>query len=219
MEYVPPNTWPFVKADMQFLAIEVIRKNICDPLGGIYCDARDVALVDRPVYTSDTAVYTCRDGDPMLHFGPPAVNPILKNLNEAVRQLSQGKNFIVPPSDLEQVLADQGTLHIPLRVLGLSEKSAEFSYFKVATFTPADLTSFQRPLAERIYGESLRELNHLDREICPEFILPGGIDETKIFVLNPEYVSAHTSEHAIARVCRLGCYEQFCMFGAVSRFV
>jgi hypothetical protein len=166
----------------------------------------DVELRDDFFYTANFGVYLVEDDQVVLYFGGREANPILKNIDEACRQLINTKNYRVSKKEMDAVLdsVESGyTLRVVLSDLDLQKYlNDRFRKFEVPTYNmdgnkdPAGYELFnesQRSLAERVYGtgddfiENMEMLNH------------AGISLTEIVVLSPEYVIENTKNSPIAR--------------------
>ena len=169
-------------------------------------------------YTADGEMYFL-DGvkkTPNLAMTREAHNPVLKNIDSAFYQLTQEHNYHVLQPDFEQALAVIDTVLIALPTLRLSKHDAEFSYLPIAT-TPSKynkLNKEERKFAERVYGQGddfTKNMKMLKEE--------GKISETRIWVLNPDYVQKHAAEGAIARASWLDLFDGSSHFNAYGRSI
>ena len=162
-------------------------------------------------YTADGEVYLL-DGarkTPTLAMTREAHNPVLLNIYAAFEELTQKQNYRPTQADVQQALAAPDTLLVALPNLRLSKNDAEFSYLTLGT-TPAKynkLNDEERKLAERVYGQG----NDFSENM--KMLKDAGIGETRIWVLNPDYVQKHAEKGAIARASWLDD------FNYVSRFL
>ncbi|MDP3989749.1 MAG: hypothetical protein Q8Q01_00920, partial [archaeon] len=98
-------------------------------------------LRDQFFYPSDGAVYfLSKDGKSQHLGGEPyfaltreGSNPLLKNLDEACKQLRETRNYRVPEEDLESALADPETEVFELSKLGMNIYSNMRSYLELST--------------------------------------------------------------------------------------
>ncbi len=166
-------------------------------------------------YTADGEVYFL-DGvrkTPTLAMTKEAHNPVLQNIDDAFDQLTGKGNYTVLDQDFKQALAAPDTLLITLPNLRLSKHDAEFSYLPFGT-TPAKyakLNDEERNFAERVYGQGDDFAKNM------KMLKEAGIGETRIWLLNPEYVQKHAQEGAIARASWLSNFNDSSRFSADDR--
>ena len=144
-----------------------------------------------------------------------AHNPVLKNIDDAFEQLTQKQNYQPIQADVTQALAAPETVLVALPNLRLSKHDSEFSYLPIGT-TPAKynkLSDEERKLAERVYGQGDDFTQNM------KMLKDAHIGETRIFVLDLDYVQKHAAEGAIARASWLKYFNLNSHFGANDRDV
>ena len=168
-------------------------------------------------YTADGEVYLL-DGarkTPTLAMTREAYNPVLRNIDAAFEELTQKQNYRPTQADVQQALAAPDTLLVALPNLRLNKHDAEFSYLTLGT-TPAKynkLNDEERKFTERVYGQGN------DFVLNMKMLKDAGISETRIWLLNPEYVQKHAEKGAIARASWLGDFSSNSQFGASDRSI
>ena len=174
-------------------------------------------LCSQWFYTADGEVYFL-DGarkTPALAMTREAHNPVLKNIDSAFDQLTKKHDYRVLQPDFEQALAVIDTVLIALPTLRLSKHDAEFSYLPIGT-APSKynkLNEEERKFAERVYGQGDIFAKNMKK------LKDADISETRIWVLNPDYVQKHAAEGAIARASWLIIFDGDSLFNADVRDV
>ncbi|MBI5390523.1 hypothetical protein HZB02_03475 [Candidatus Woesearchaeota archaeon] len=168
------------------------------------CVARvtDPELRTRPFYTANFAMYRVEDGEAVLYFGGREANPLMAHMEEAASQLIKTGNYLVPAVQRDAVLAsvNEGTtLKVNLADLDLKGSNDEFSsFFTINTAALDTLNPAQRALASRVYGKK----NALQQYMG--FLAEANNKETRIYVLNPDYVKKKIRGNAaVAQACWL----------------
>ena len=192
------------------MSLETITGNLRDACqqfkpGTIHCvdhlmkERRDnPELRNQWSYAADGVVYLLNGANeiPTLAMTREAYNPVLQNINNgAFEQLTREGNYHLAPADLEQALAASDTVLIDLLNLRLSEYDSEFSYLTIGT-TPSKygrLNDEERKFVERVYGKGDDFIQNM------KMLENAKIIETRIYVLNPDYVRKQAQEGAIAR--------------------
>ncbi|GEM_PF-2684149 len=180
-------------------------------------ERRDNAeLRNQWFYTADGGIYFLYDSQaPILAITREAYNPVLQNIDNAFEQLTCNQNYTVLFQDFEQALAVPETVLVSLPNLRLSKHNAEFSYLSLGT-TPAkynQLNYDECKLAERVYAKGNDFVQNM------KMLKDAGIGETRIWVLNPDYVQKHAKKGAIARASWLDVFNGDSQFGADVRFI
>ncbi len=173
----------------------------------------DEPMRNQWFYVADGAMYALEGKTQFLFMTRGYANPVLNNIGEAASQLLTSGNYI--PSSEEIVAAHAAPDTLKINLLGLKAKNdgGEFSYFTINTQKP-QLSGVQRPLAERIYGRG----DDFGQNM--KMLAKAGISETRVYVLNPDYVNTHVQQgRAIARACRLRSFGLDSVFYAYGRIV
>ncbi len=211
------------------MTLETITRNLCDayqqlqPGTMLHVDELmkerrgNAVLRNNCFYTADGEIYLL-DGvckTPVLAMTREAHNPILKNIDDAFTQLTTKDNYHPSRADVRQALAAPDTVLIALPNLRLSGNEAEWRYLKIGT-VPSEygqLNGEERKLAERVYGQGNDFVQNM------EMLKKAKIHETKIFVLNPDYVRKLVGESAVARASWLSNFNFNSLFNASDRHV
>ena len=164
-------------------------------------------------YTPDGEVYFLYgvNKTPILAMTREARNPVLKNIDDAFEQLTTKGNYGVQGKDFTKAITDAVLVFLPN--LRLSKHDAEFQYLPFGT-TPAKyskLNDEERKFAERVYGQGDDFVKNM------KMLKEAGIGETRIWVLNPDYVRKHAAEGAIARASWLDNFYYGSQFNAGDR--
>ncbi|MBS3110354.1 hypothetical protein J4227_07535, partial [Candidatus Woesearchaeota archaeon] len=116
----------------------------------------DSSLRNKWFYTADGNVYTFEDGKAYLYSTMRDLNPILKHIEEATRQLlSPAHNYKVEKTDLDAILKSDKVLKTGMDNLKLKFKNRndEWGYFEIDTSKPQEFkTQDQLLLAIQKYG-------------------------------------------------------------------
>ena len=145
-------------------------------------------------------------GDGTLIFG---------DLAEAVRQLTGETGNYRPGEEAAYAFKRApDTVRAELDGLRLRNHNDEFSYFTISTLKGREgLNPLQVVVAEKPYGQAE------DLEGNMKMLHDSGISETRIWVLNPDYVKQMAAQGPIARASGLGGFVGGSRFGAVGRDV
>ena len=167
-------------------------------------------------YTSNFGMYDVEEGKAILYFGGREANPVLANIDEACRQLINEGNYKVTDPEKQAVVdsvKSGHTLRVKLSDLDLKRYDNEFSFFEINTDNYANLNESQRALAEKVYGSGDDFIENM------KMLSEAGISNTRIYVLNQDYVKEHVKEGAVGRVGWLGGFVGSSNFSAVGRDV
>ena len=169
-------------------------------------------------YTADGNVYSLENKTPTLWVTREATNPVLKNIEDAFEQLITKGNYLVTPADFEAVRNASDTVSIDLTQLRLRGDNGK-GYQHLVIDTSKELSKCyaeEQKLLLRIYGpteenytasmQMLRDSTH-------------KIKETRIYVLNPKYVTANAKNNAVGRASGLDSFDLSSIFGANIRIV
>ncbi len=166
-------------------------------------------------YTPDGNVYS-RDGKtPTLRITREPVNPVLNHIDDAVDEIVNTGNYKVLPADFEAVKAAADTVTIDLTQLGLQGDDNEWRY--LAVNTSKAITKYsdkQQKLLRRVFGPTDEDYN-ANMKMLRES--PQQIEETRVYVLNPQYVQEQAKESPIARASWLDDFGSGSSFGADVR--
>ena len=156
-------------------------------------------------YPADGNVYSLdgKERVPTLRITREAVNPVLKNIDDAFAQFTENENYQVLPTDFETVKAASDTVSIDLTQLGLREENDK-EYQHLVIDTSKRLSKYnveEQKLLLRIYGPTEKDCT-ASMQMLRDSI--DKIEETRIYVLNPKYVTANAKNNAVGRASWLG---------------
>jgi len=165
-------------------------------------------------YTADGNVYSMDGKIPTLRITREATNPILKNIDEAFTQLVNNGNYLVGSSDFETVKSALDTVVIDLTKLKLQGNEKEYRYLAVDTSKGlGKYNPEQQKLLTRVFGSDVDYAKVMEMLRTP----PHRINETKVYVLAPDYVKANAKTDPIGRASWLLNFLNYSNFFAVDR--
>jgi len=153
-------------------------------------------LRDKFFYSADIFSYVSDSkGNIILHIGRRHVNSMFNDIDTAVLQLENTRNYT--PTALERLAIRDAnsTLTANLSECPLTEAMKdEISYFEISTRDPYNLHEQQLIIAQAVFGGDLYDINmRMHHEL--------GTRTAQIYVLNPDYVKAHVNPYqAIVRI-------------------
>lgn len=152
-------------------------------------------LRDQYFYTADGEIYFMKDNNPMLAITRESHNPVLNNVDEAFTQLTQEGNYHINQEEAETAISAEDTEVFDLTKLNLFGGNSEYQYLTVSTSVKGyeELNSEERQLAERVYGQGDKFAEAM------KMFADASIEETRIYVLNPEYVQKEATDSFIGR--------------------
>ncbi len=168
----------------------------------------DASLRNRRFYVADFPLYTARKRKPVValarHTKEHPHNLVLVHLfdgqNSSYDQLIQTGNFRPNPDEAQAVLDAADTLKMEMSGLRLSGDDNVYRFLRVRTqdgFVGIGEDRYQRPneveqaLIQRV-GYTREFLDVLRSE-------PHNIGETRVYLLNPDYVVAEAGEQFVGR--------------------
>ncbi len=174
-------------------------------------------LRNQYFYTADGNIYSLDNGVPTLRITREAVNPVLNHLEDKVNssydQLVKPGDYQVLPTDFDTLKAAADTITIDLTKLNLQGDEKEWRYFSISTAKYNTHNPEQRKLAERVYGQGTDFTENM------KMLTDAGISETRVYVLNPKYVTEHAKEGPIGRASWLGIFSSNSYFIAGVRSI
>ena len=173
----------------------------------------DPSLRSLSFWTADGEIYSLVNGVPHLAMTRERDNLVLRHLDDAFTQLTRTGNYRPPEDDVRAALAAQDTVHIDLTQLRLQGNDAEWGYFPIASSHYDSLNPEQRKFAERVHGSGDAFLATM------KMLAYARIRETRVYVLNPNYVREHARESAIGRASWLYNVGNFSDFFANNWYI
>lgn len=153
-------------------------------------------LRNQTFYTADGNIYfTAGFGRPKLAMTREQDNLILNNLDDAFLQLLERGNYRVSQEDAERAIDAANTEIFDLLKLTLSGENSEWRYLSIGTSPEKyeQLAPEDCRLAERVYGKDQTFIDVM------QFLVDKGVNETRVYVLAPDYVKEHASKDAVGR--------------------
>ena len=148
-------------------------------------------------YTADGEIYSLqgKKKTPTLAITRGSRNPLFQDstIDVYCEQLRRDENYRPSDKETQRALKAKDSVLIDLTQLKLSENEEEWSYLAIDTRQWKRLSPEEKKLAQRVYGPQ------------PEFaanmkmLADAEIAETRIFVLNPEYVRKHAQQSSLGR--------------------
>lgn len=186
---------------------QLMNERRTDPVTETDEDLRNLCF-----YTADGEVYSVDEGVPTLRITREAVNPVLKNIDDAFDRSVNKKNYQVTPADFEAVKSAPDTVVIDLTKLRLEGSDNEWRYLAINTNGGYDsLNDEEKKVADRFSytPENLRMLSESQQKIT----------ETRIYFLSPDYVKKEAKENPVGRASWLGDFNDGSCFFASDRLV
>ncbi|MBI2662171.1 hypothetical protein HYX11_01800 [Candidatus Woesearchaeota archaeon] len=178
----------------------------------------DVNLYDISFHTAEGIVYSLDHEIPRLRITPEKNNPVLDHIDDEVnnsyKQLANNGIYKVLPADFNRVKSAEDTVTIDLTQLRLQRDDNKGNWCLVISITNYDkLNQEECRLAECIYGQGTADFRD-----NMGMLKKIGVDETKVYVLHPEYVKTNAKENALGRVAVLESYfYHYWCFSAIDR--
>ncbi len=144
-------------------------------------------------YTADGELYFMDGGKPKLAMTREPDNLVLRHIDDAFTQLTSGGNYVPHPAEAERAIKASTTEVFDLTKLNPKKYDNEFSFIEVSTTNYNSLNPEQRRLAERVYGKGN------DFVLNMAMLKQSGINTTRVYVLDPEYVKEHANRGPIGR--------------------
>jgi len=182
------------------------------------------ALREKWTYVADTSLYKVENGDVILYLGNGVVNPILQedNIVDATKRLIYERNYFPAQEDIDAVVSSLDTVKINLkqgspesvRLQGSDvEWGDEWIYLEIETDNYSVLNDAERRLAEVVYCQGSDFMENM------KMLNEAGVEKTRIYVLNPDYVKGIIGHHdAVSRVSWISSVGDS-IFSAVDRHV
>ncbi len=176
---------------------------LVDPETILHCDElqwerlTDPSLELNCFCTADGCLYRMHEGKAQLALTRRNHNLVWRHIGDAFSQLLETGNYHPSLEESTASFNAGSTVCIDISQLGLREFNGEWGYLPISTRKYSTLSPEERKLAERVHGSGdtfakiMASLAH------------AGIQETKLYVLNPSYVQEKTREAPIGRLCQL----------------
>ena len=157
----------------------------------------DGNLRNQWFYTADGEVYSLQGEKniPTLAITRGSSNPLFQDstIDVYCQQLLENNNYRPTPEETERVLHAEDTVVIDLTRLTLQKGDKESSYLAIDTGEYKTLNSEEKKLAQRVYGKDYGFTQAMT------MLADAHIKETRVWVLNPEYVRIYAQESPLGR--------------------
>ena len=174
-------------------------------------------LREQCFYTADGIVYSLqgRKKVPTLAMTRGSSNPLFQDstIDEYCRQLLDNGNYCPTPEETQRALHAPDTVVIDLTALRLQKSNEESTYLAINPREYNTLNSEEQKLAQRVYGKDD------DFGLTMKMLADAGIRETRVHVLDLEYVRTHAQESALGRAAWLIIFDISSDFLAIDRYV
>ena len=175
--------------------------------------------INNLFYTANVPLYGVENGKPFLLFGEREafLRLYVPNIEEVHAQINNCFNYIFPPADKAWALGEgisSGALtRFDLAELIETKQDNEFSYFTIDTNKADKLSRAKRELAELIHGQGNDYFDTF------KLLSEQKISSTKIWLLNPDYVSSLANKNLIGRASWLDIFGGSSNFSADVRYI
>ena len=164
-------------------------------------------LRHRCLYTPDGEIYFMNGKTPTLAITRRSSNPLFQDstIDEYCQQLLKNKNYRPTSEETQRALHAPDTVVVDLTKLRLQKGDEEFSYLAIDTKNYKRLNSEEKKLAKRVHGQG--KYFGLTMKMLANARIIGtdaGVIETRVYVLNLDYVRLHVKENSLGRASWLG---------------
>ncbi len=173
----------------------------------------DEGLREFSFYTADGNLYDTHEGKARLSITRRDHNLVLRHIDDAFTELTSSKNYHPEREEALAAIAAESTVSIDLTQLRLQGDDNEWKYLVIPTRDYSHLNAEERKLAERVHGSGDAFTNVM------RMLAYAGIQETRMYVLNPSYVQVQTHEGPIGRASWLSDFNLNSDFYADDRYV
>lgn len=160
---------------------------------------QDAGLRNQSFYVADGPLYSLegKKQTPTLWLSREADNLVLRHLNDKVNssydQLVNTGNFRPNSQEARKAMQAKDTLRVDLTKLHLQGNEAEWRYLEISTTDYNTLNAEERKLVERWYGQGKAFVTAM------KTLKRAGINETRVYVLNPTYLDKEAKERPLGR--------------------
>ena len=185
------ETYKLLQPDSILHVDELMKERRTNPV------TPDGNLRKQPFQTADGLIYLLQSENrtPTLAITRGNSNPLFQDskMDEYCQQLLNNRNYCPTSKETQRALEAQDTVVVDLTKLRLQGDNAEWRYLAVDPQNYENLNLEEQKLAQRVYGKND------DFAQTMQMLADAGIRETRVHVLNPEYVRKHTQESALGR--------------------
>ncbi len=168
----------------------------------------DESLRNRGFYVADFPLYTARKGKPVLalarHTKEHPHNLVLVHLfdeqNSSYDQLIRTGNFRPNQDEAQAVLGAADTLKMEMSGLRLSGDNPVYRFLRVRTmdgFVGIGEDRYQRP--NEVEQALIQRVGYTREFLDVLRSKPHKVSETRVYLLNPDYVAAEAGEQFVGR--------------------
>ena len=168
-------------------------------------------------YTAEGIVYSLQGENrtPTLAITRGSSNPLFQDstIDKYCDQLIQNKNYRPTSEETLRALQAKDTVLVDLTKLKLQGNDEEWKHLAINTREYETLNSEEQKLAQRVYGKDD------DFAQTMRMLADAGIRETKVWVLNPDYVRTHAQTSSLGRASWLNFFNNNSFFYAYDRII
>ena len=183
----------------------------------LYPITSDGNLRNQWLYTADGLIYLLHGENrtPTLAITRGSSNPLFQysTIDEYCKQLIKNHNYRPTADETSRALSAPDTVVVDLTTLRLQKYNEEFSYFAIDPQNYNLLNPEEKKLAQRIYGKGKDFVQTM------KMLADADIRETRVHVLNPEYVCRYATENSLGRASWLYYFNNYSFFYANDRNV
>ena len=175
-------------------------------------------LRDNCYWTSDSAMYTIEQNQPILYLGGTETNLIFSNIPKATNEISVNGFYRPQIDEIRNVkwYAENGNaMRICLSDLELNEDYKEIHSFQIRSscLQAPQLNNAQYLLATKIYGGTGKNRFQLNMKMLDK----NSLVPTFFSILSPDYIRENVrGEGAIVRACSLSDVKNGSTFNAAA---
>lgn len=167
-------------------------------------------------FTADGKLYTVRKKEMLWGITKLPQNLVLRNIDEAYRQLEQTGNYFPLEEEAKESFEHADTVVIDLKGLELVKDNDEYGHLVINPQNPQNLNSQQKKAVMRLFGPDEDSFG-LNMEMLAE----AG-KSPWVFALMPDYVQRTlkaSDKQYLGRSSWLGSFYDESNFSAVDRYV
>ncbi len=164
-------------------------------------------LCDQRIYAADGMIYFVENRIPKLAITRRENNPILLNIERAIEELAGRGSYRPSPRDVNLALSEKDTLFIDLTEVNLCPKlertgTGIYGYISIPTNRYHDQLDNQelQKLVQRFYGRGRALVRNM------KMLSEGGIEQTRIFLPNLDYIREHAADRPFALLAWLNSF-------------
>ena len=168
-------------------------------------------------HTADGIVYSLQGENrtPTLAITRGSSNLLFQDsaIDKYCQQLRENQNYRPTPEETLRALQSEDTVLVDLTALRLQKVNEEFNYLTINTREYKTLNPQEQKLAQRVYGKDDDFVQSMT------MLADADIRETRVYVLNLDYVRRHAHKSVFGRASWLLNFYNGSHFSANGRYV